>query len=107
MKMEKMGGYLSLSRLCGGEITKEDVIVIGIVHVLQGSWQPILQLNRYGDATTLGHILITVVGLLTTYASLWVSKIICHELTYCMMLMSYVDALEICPPSRQAKLERR
>jgi hypothetical protein len=30
-----------------GGITKEDVILIGVVHVSQGSWQPILQLNRY------------------------------------------------------------
>ena len=28
-------------------ITKEDVILIGVVHVSQGSWQPILQLNRF------------------------------------------------------------
>ncbi|KAF8494399.1 hypothetical protein F5888DRAFT_656350 [Russula emetica] len=31
----------------GGGITKEQVILIGAVHVTQGSWQPILQLNRY------------------------------------------------------------
>lgn len=30
-----------------GGITKEDVILVGVVHVSQGSWQPILQLNRY------------------------------------------------------------
>ena len=30
-----------------GGITKEQVILVGIVHVSQGSWQPILQLNRY------------------------------------------------------------
>ena len=34
-------------RVIAGEITKEQVILIGIVHVSQGSWQPILQLNRY------------------------------------------------------------
>jgi hypothetical protein len=30
-----------------GGITKEQVILIGVVHVSQGSWQPILQLNHY------------------------------------------------------------
>lgn len=30
-----------------GGITKEQVILVGAVHVSQGSWQPILQLNRY------------------------------------------------------------
>jgi len=30
-----------------GGITKEQVLLIGAVHVSQGSWQPILQLNRY------------------------------------------------------------
>lgn len=30
-----------------GGITKDQVILIGAVHVSQGSWQPILQLNRY------------------------------------------------------------
>ncbi|KAH9976822.1 hypothetical protein BGW80DRAFT_1250275 [Lactifluus volemus] len=30
-----------------GGITKEHVILIGVVHVSQGSWQPILQLNHY------------------------------------------------------------
>jgi hypothetical protein len=30
-----------------GGITKDQVIVVGVVHVSQGSWQPILQLNRY------------------------------------------------------------
>jgi hypothetical protein len=30
-----------------GGITKEQVILIGVVHVSQGSWQLILQLNRY------------------------------------------------------------
>lgn len=44
------------SRLHGGEarwrigpngITKDHVILIGAVHISQGSWQPILQLNRY------------------------------------------------------------
>jgi len=31
----------------GRGIIREDVILIGIVQVSQGSWQPILQLNRY------------------------------------------------------------
>ena len=26
---------------------KDQVILIGVVHVSQGSWQPILQLNRF------------------------------------------------------------
>ncbi|KAH9955296.1 hypothetical protein BC827DRAFT_1141698 [Russula dissimulans] len=30
-----------------GGITVEQVILIGAIHVSQGSWQPILQLNRY------------------------------------------------------------
>lgn len=30
-----------------GGITKDQVIIVGVVHVSQGSWQPILQLNRY------------------------------------------------------------
>jgi len=30
-----------------GGITKDQVILVGVVHVSQGSWQPILQLNRY------------------------------------------------------------
>ncbi|KAF8494389.1 hypothetical protein F5888DRAFT_655635 [Russula emetica] len=34
-------------RIGGGGITKEQVILIGAVHVTQGSWQPILQLDRY------------------------------------------------------------
>jgi len=34
-------------RVGAGGITKEQVILIGAVHVSQGSWQPILQLNRY------------------------------------------------------------
>ena len=34
-------------RIGPGGIAKEDVILIGAVHVSQGSWQPILQLNRY------------------------------------------------------------
>ncbi|KAH9955293.1 hypothetical protein BC827DRAFT_1271823 [Russula dissimulans] len=31
----------------GGGITSNDIILIGFIHVTQGSWQPILQLNRY------------------------------------------------------------
>ncbi|KAI0255572.1 hypothetical protein BJV78DRAFT_1279317 [Lactifluus subvellereus] len=34
-------------RVGNGGITKEHVILIGVVHVSQGSWQPILQLNCY------------------------------------------------------------
>ena len=34
-------------RIGPGAITKNDVIIIGAVHVSQGSWQPILQLNRH------------------------------------------------------------
>ena len=28
-------------------ITANDIILIGLIHVTQGSWQPILQLNRF------------------------------------------------------------
>ncbi|KAH9170715.1 hypothetical protein EDB89DRAFT_1248870 [Lactarius sanguifluus] len=34
-------------RIGPGGITRDHVILIGAVHVSQGSWQPILQLNRY------------------------------------------------------------
>jgi hypothetical protein len=30
-----------------GGISREDVIVVGAVHVSRGSWMPILQVNRY------------------------------------------------------------
>ncbi len=30
-----------------GGITANDIILIGLLHVTQGSWQPILQLNRF------------------------------------------------------------
>jgi hypothetical protein len=30
-----------------GRITANDIILVGLLHVTQGSWQPILQLNRY------------------------------------------------------------
>ena len=30
-----------------GGITRDQVILVGVIHVSQGSWQPILQLNRY------------------------------------------------------------
>ena len=30
-----------------GGITPNDIILVGLIHVTQGSWQPILQLNRY------------------------------------------------------------
>ncbi|KAH9059703.1 hypothetical protein EDB87DRAFT_1562947 [Lactarius vividus] len=34
-------------RIGPGGITRDHVILIGVVHVSQGSWQPILQLNRH------------------------------------------------------------
>ena len=34
-------------RIGDGGITKDQVILVGVVHVSRGSWQPILQLNRY------------------------------------------------------------
>jgi hypothetical protein len=34
-------------RIGPGAITKGDVTIVGVVHVSQGSWQPILQLTRY------------------------------------------------------------
>ena len=34
-------------RIGAGGITKGQVLLIGAVHVTQGSWQHILQLNRY------------------------------------------------------------
>ncbi|KAI0277836.1 hypothetical protein BGY98DRAFT_1186968 [Russula aff. rugulosa BPL654] len=30
-----------------GGITADDIILVGLIQVIQGSWQPILQLNRY------------------------------------------------------------
>ena len=30
-----------------GGITANDIILVGLIQVTQGSWQPILQLNRY------------------------------------------------------------
>jgi hypothetical protein len=30
-----------------GDITKDDIYLIGLIHIDQGTWQPILQLNRY------------------------------------------------------------
>lgn len=30
-----------------GGITSNDIVLIGFIHVSQGSWQPILELNRY------------------------------------------------------------
>jgi hypothetical protein len=44
---ERLQGQNPNWRIGAGGITKEDVILVGIVHVSQGSWQPILQLNRY------------------------------------------------------------
>jgi hypothetical protein len=34
-------------RVGSGGITKEQVILIGVIHVSQGSWQPILQIDHY------------------------------------------------------------
>ena len=34
-------------RVGAGGITKDQVILVGVVHISRGSWQPILQLNRY------------------------------------------------------------
>jgi hypothetical protein len=34
-------------RIGPGAITRDDVIIIGVVNVTQESWQPILQLNRH------------------------------------------------------------
>jgi hypothetical protein len=44
---ERLEGQDPNWRVGAGGITKEQVILIGVVHVSQGSWQPILQLNRY------------------------------------------------------------
>jgi len=44
---ERVQGQDSNWRVGTGGITREDVILIGVVHVSQGSWQPILQLDRY------------------------------------------------------------
>jgi hypothetical protein len=30
-----------------GGITADDIIIVGLIHVTQGSWQPILQLERH------------------------------------------------------------
>ena len=34
-------------RIGPGAITRDDVIIVGVIHVSQGNWQPILQLRRY------------------------------------------------------------
>ena len=44
---ERLQGQDANWRVGAGGIRKEDMILIGVVHVSQGSWQPILQLNRY------------------------------------------------------------
>jgi len=44
---ERLEGQDPNWRVGAGGITKGQVILIGVVHVSQGSWQPILQLNRY------------------------------------------------------------
>jgi len=44
---ERLEGQDPNWRVGAGGVTKEQVILIGVVHVSQGSWQPILQLNRY------------------------------------------------------------
>jgi len=46
-EVERLEGQDPNWRIGAGGITKEQVILIGVVHVSQGSWQPILQLNRY------------------------------------------------------------
>ena len=30
-----------------GGITANDIMLVGLIHATEGSWQPILQLNRY------------------------------------------------------------
>ena len=54
--IDNLGGTQEASHLQGrdsrwrigsGGIARDEVIVIGVVHVSQGSWQPILQLRRY------------------------------------------------------------
>ncbi|KAH8995949.1 hypothetical protein EDB92DRAFT_1967189 [Lactarius akahatsu] len=47
-------GGEALWRIWPGGITKDHVILIGVVHVSQGSWQPILQLNRHIIPPSLG-----------------------------------------------------
>ena len=43
----RMQGREARWRIGPGAITRDDIIIIGVVHVSQGSWQPILQLRRY------------------------------------------------------------
>jgi len=47
VEAERLEGQDPNWRIGAGGITKEQVILIGVVHVSQGSWQPILQLNHY------------------------------------------------------------
>ena len=42
-----MQGREARWRIGPGAITMNNVIIIGVIHVSQGSWQPILQLNRH------------------------------------------------------------
>ncbi len=44
---ERVEGQDPNWRIGVGGITKDQVTLIGVIHVSQGSWQPILQLNRY------------------------------------------------------------
>jgi hypothetical protein len=46
-EVERLDGQDANWRVGAGGITKGQVILIGVVHISQGSWQPILQLNRY------------------------------------------------------------
>ncbi|KAI0320882.1 hypothetical protein OF83DRAFT_1052226 [Amylostereum chailletii] len=39
--------FLKLQGFGESGITHDDIIIVGIVHVSSGSWQPILQLNRH------------------------------------------------------------
>ncbi len=48
--MQDCGGQQCMSpswQVDRGGITTNDIILIGLLHVTQGSWQPILQLNRF------------------------------------------------------------
>ena len=48
-KQERAGHDASPNWWIGGRggITERDIILVGLIHVTQGSWQPILQLNRF------------------------------------------------------------
>ena len=44
---ERLEGQDPNRRVGVGEITKNQVIFVGVVHISRGTWQPILQLNRF------------------------------------------------------------